>query len=103
MDVDLRAFEREQVDTVFEGRSGYPDLTTEGEDMINSSGIKDHPVVSHEEWLSARAVFHTYSCYSRGVDMMNATYQYLDLVPKGRDEAEGPLYWVGYHDTYQED
>jgi predicted dithiol-disulfide oxidoreductase (DUF899 family) len=49
------------------------------------------------------AVFHTYSCYARGVDMMNATYQYLDLVPKGRDEAEGPLYWVGYHDTYQED
>src|SRR5260370_40047045 len=30
MDVDLRAFEREQVDTVFEGRSGYPDLTTAG-------------------------------------------------------------------------
>jgi hypothetical protein len=45
--------EREQVDTVFEDRSGYLDLTTEGEDMINSSGIKDHPVVSHEEWLSA--------------------------------------------------
>jgi hypothetical protein len=41
-------FEREQVDTVFEGRSGYPGLTTEGENMINSSGIKDHPVVSHE-------------------------------------------------------
>jgi len=50
-------FEREQVDTVFEGRSGYLDLTTEGEDMINSSGIKDHPVVSHEEWLSARTAF----------------------------------------------
>jgi len=41
-------FEREHVDTVFEGRSGYPDPTTEGENMINSSGIKDHPVVSHE-------------------------------------------------------
>jgi predicted dithiol-disulfide oxidoreductase (DUF899 family) len=25
--------------------------------MINSSGIKDHPVVSHEEWLSARTAF----------------------------------------------
>jgi len=45
-----RTREREQVDTVFEGRSGYPDLTTEGENMMNnsSSGIKDHPVVSHE-------------------------------------------------------
>src|SRR4249919_438201 len=51
-------FEREQVDTVFEIRSRYPDLTTEGEDMMNnSSGIKDHPVVSHEEWLSARTAF----------------------------------------------
>ena len=52
-------FEREQVDTVFEGRSCYLDLTTEGEDMINSSSIKDHPVVSHEEWLSARTAFRT--------------------------------------------
>src|SRR5713101_4109548 len=52
-------FEGEQVDTVFEGRSGYPDLTTEGEDMTNDSrsGIKDHSVVSHEEWLSARTAF----------------------------------------------
>jgi hypothetical protein len=47
-------FEREQVDIVFEGRSCYFDLTTGGEDIINSSSIKDHPVVSHEEWLSAR-------------------------------------------------
>jgi predicted dithiol-disulfide oxidoreductase (DUF899 family) len=31
-------------------------------------------------------VLHTYSCYSRGIDMLNAAYQYLDLVPKGRDE-----------------
>ena len=33
-------------------------------------------------------VFHTYSCYARGIDMMNGTYQYLDLVPKGRDEDD---------------
>ena len=50
-------FEREQVDIVFEGRSCYLDLTTGGEDMLNSSSIKDHPVVSHEEWLSARKAF----------------------------------------------
>jgi len=29
-------------------------------------------------------VFHTYSCFARGIDMMNATYQYLDLVPMPR-------------------
>jgi len=33
------------------------------------------------------AVYHTYSCYARGIDMMNAAYQYLDLAPKGRDEG----------------
>ena len=31
-------------------------------------------------------VFHTYSAYSRGIDMLNTAYNYLDLVPKGRDE-----------------
>jgi predicted dithiol-disulfide oxidoreductase (DUF899 family) len=31
-------------------------------------------------------VFHTYSCYSRGLDMLNNAFQYLDLVPKGRNE-----------------
>src|SRR5262249_52765624 len=36
-------------------------------------------------------VFHTYSCYARGVDMMNTAYHYLDLVPKGRDEAGLPF------------
>ena len=32
-------------------------------------------------------VFHTYSCYARGVDMLNGAYHYLDLAPKGRDEG----------------
>jgi predicted dithiol-disulfide oxidoreductase (DUF899 family) len=47
------------------------------------------------------AVFHSYSCYARGLDMMNVTYQYLDLVPKGRDEA-GPhaMAWVRFRDSY---
>jgi predicted dithiol-disulfide oxidoreductase (DUF899 family) len=50
------------------------------------------------------AIFHTYSCYARGIDMMNATYQYLDLVPKGRDEQglEDPQAWVRHHDRYQD-
>ncbi len=49
-------------------------------------------------------VFHTYSCYARGIDMMNGTYHYLDLVPKGRDEEglEGPQDWVRYHDRYED-
>jgi predicted dithiol-disulfide oxidoreductase (DUF899 family) len=47
------------------------------------------------------AVFHTYSCYARGIDMLNTAYHYLDLVPKGRDEGEHPQYWVRYHDRYE--
>jgi predicted dithiol-disulfide oxidoreductase (DUF899 family) len=47
-------------------------------------------------------LLHTYSCYSRGLDMMNTAYHYLDLVPKGRDEAGLPhsMAWVKYHDLY---
>jgi predicted dithiol-disulfide oxidoreductase (DUF899 family) len=45
-------------------------------------------------------IFHTYSTYARGIDMMNVDYQYLDLVPKGRDEnGKGP-FWVQRHDEY---
>jgi predicted dithiol-disulfide oxidoreductase (DUF899 family) len=48
------------------------------------------------------AIFHTYSTYARGIDMVNATYQFLDLVPKGRDEnPESPQDWVRHHDRYE--
>jgi predicted dithiol-disulfide oxidoreductase (DUF899 family) len=48
------------------------------------------------------AVFHTYSCYARGIDMLNGTYHFLDLVPKGRDEQglDDPQAWVRHHDKY---
>jgi predicted dithiol-disulfide oxidoreductase (DUF899 family) len=48
------------------------------------------------------AVFHTYSCYARGIDILNGTYHFLDLVPKGRDEQglKSPQAWVQYHDSY---
>jgi predicted dithiol-disulfide oxidoreductase (DUF899 family) len=47
-------------------------------------------------------VFHTYSCYERGIDMVNGAYQFLDLVPKGRDEDgfEFSMEWVRRHDQY---
>jgi len=48
-------------------------------------------------------VFHTYSCYARGIDMLNGTYHMLDLVPKGRDEdPDDPQSWVRYHDRYDD-
>ena len=46
------------------------------------------------------SIFHTYSSYARGIDIVNTAYNYLDLVPKGRDETPpGPL-WVRRHDEY---
>jgi predicted dithiol-disulfide oxidoreductase (DUF899 family) len=48
------------------------------------------------------AVFRTYSTYGRGIDMLNTAYHYLDLVPKGRDEAGLPhtMAWVKLRDLY---
>jgi predicted dithiol-disulfide oxidoreductase (DUF899 family) len=47
-------------------------------------------------------IYHTYSTYGRGIELVNATYQYLDLVPKGRDEEGLPyaMSWVRYSDQY---
>jgi predicted dithiol-disulfide oxidoreductase (DUF899 family) len=47
-------------------------------------------------------VFHTYSTYSRGLDMLNVGYHYLDLVPKGRDEADtgNRPRWLRRRDEY---
>lgn len=47
-------------------------------------------------------VFHTYSTYGRGVEVMMGTYRLLDLTPKGRDERDVPnkMEWVRHHDRY---
>jgi len=46
------------------------------------------------------AIYHTYSAHARGIDLLNTAYNYLDLVPKGRDEDELDFTqsWVQYHD-----
>jgi predicted dithiol-disulfide oxidoreductase (DUF899 family) len=48
----------------------------------------------------AGAVFHTYSSYDRGNEMLANHYHYLDLVPKGRDEGDRGPFWVRRHDEY---
>jgi predicted dithiol-disulfide oxidoreductase (DUF899 family) len=45
-------------------------------------------------------VFHTYSTYARGLDMLNVAYHYLDIVPKGRDEGDGSQKWLRRRDEY---
>ena len=48
------------------------------------------------------AIFHSYSCYARGPDMVNGAYHFLDLTPKGRDEDGLPraMARVRLHDLY---
>ena len=47
-------------------------------------------------------IYHTYSTYARGLDMLNVAYHYMDLVPKGRDEGDsGATGWVRRRDEYQ--
>lgn len=45
-------------------------------------------------------VYHTYSTYARGIDLLNSTYNWLDLTAKGRDEGDKGQFWVRFHDRY---
>lgn len=66
------------------------------EDITEKQGISTFYKDAHGE------LFHTYSTYGRGVDIVNGAYQYLDLVPKGRDEQGLPwsMAWVKHRDQY---
>jgi predicted dithiol-disulfide oxidoreductase (DUF899 family) len=47
-------------------------------------------------------IYHTYSSYARGIDLMNTTYNFIDLTAKGRDEKPGEAQdWVRYKDEYK--
>jgi predicted dithiol-disulfide oxidoreductase (DUF899 family) len=63
------------------------------------------PRIADREGLSVFArddgqIFHTYSTYARGIDLVNTAYNYLDLVPKGRGESGRGQSWVRRHDEY---
>ena len=46
-------------------------------------------------------LYHTYSTYERGLDMLNVAYHFMDLVPKGRDEGgDGAGSWVHHRDEF---
>ncbi len=51
----------------------------------------------------AGEVFHTYSSYARGLDILLGAYNFLDFAPKGRDEQGLPwsMAWVKRHDEYE--
>jgi len=49
-------------------------------------------------------VFHTYSSYGRGLDILLGAYNFLDMTPKGRDEdgLAFTMSWVRHHDRYDD-
>ena len=65
-------------------------------------GSTEAPGISVFHKAADGAVYHTYSVYGRGVELMMGTYRILDLTPKGRDEEnlERSMAWVRYHDSY---
>lgn len=73
----------------------YGEMEFSGDELPGMSAFYKDP---------AGTVFHTYSCYARGLDPLIGTYNWLDLAPKGRNE-EGlpwPMAWVRHHDRYDE-
>jgi len=87
------------------GASFPADAVADGTAVYNygsAPGFEDREGISVFAQDEHGQVFHTYSTYARGIDAVNSAYQFLDLVPRGRDEpAEGnPQSWVRRHDEY---
>lgn len=85
-----------------------PDEMNKGEMFYNFSVSKfpseEAPGISVFYMNEHGDVFHTYSCYARGLDILNGAYHYMDLVPKGRDENGLPysMAWLRRHDQYND-
>ena len=73
----------------------YGEVIRESQDMFGTSifvkdgGVKD-----------GGAIFHTYSTHRRGAELLMGALNWLDLVPKGRNENGGTMSWVRLHDEY---
>jgi len=71
---------------------------------MNKFPMEEAPGISVFYQDKDDSIFHTYSCYARGLDMLNGAYHYLDLVPKGRDEDSLSYHmaWLHHHDKYED-
>ena len=89
------------------GVSFTPEETANGEVYYNYGMTpfrsSEAPGISVFYKDDAGEIFHTYSTFGRGVEVMMGTYHMLDLVPKGRDEEDVPykMNWVRHHDRYE--
>jgi len=80
-----------------ESKSAYYNYRNGPFPVDQASGISVFLKVDNED------IYHTYSCYGRGLDMLNGAYHYLDLTPKGRDEDDlsFSMAWLRRHDQYE--
>lgn len=88
-------------------------VTFPGKKSANGRGYNYTDKIMADE-LSGLSVFkklddgticHTYSTYARGLDMLMGSYHFLDLTPKGRDEADqkpSPMAWIRRNDSYDD-
>lgn len=89
------------------GVSFTPDELASGQVDYNyrmqSFPAEEAPGVSVFYRDDAGDVFHTYSTYGRGVEVMMGAYQLMDLAPRGRSERDVPhkMEWVRHHDRYE--
>jgi predicted dithiol-disulfide oxidoreductase (DUF899 family) len=94
-----------ETDFNFDFNVSFPPEDVAAKNALYNYARQD-PFVSEREGISVfykdptAGVFHTYSTYARGIDMMSADYHYLDLTPKGRDEGGRGPFWVRRHDEY---
>jgi predicted dithiol-disulfide oxidoreductase (DUF899 family) len=66
--------------------------------------IRELPGVSVFTKNDRGEIFHTYSTFARGLDHFLTAYRYIDITPKGRDEAQtGGMGWLRHHDRYGDD
>jgi predicted dithiol-disulfide oxidoreductase (DUF899 family) len=93
-----------------EAGDAQPEMERAGPDLagLPSYNFTKKAFIPELPGLSAFAledgvVYHTYSCYARGLDAFNGIYQLLDRAPRGRDEAglRPPVAWIRRHDDYE--
>jgi predicted dithiol-disulfide oxidoreductase (DUF899 family) len=110
-DVTLVAVSRAPLADIrrFRSRMGWKFtwVSSHGSDFNHDFGVsftpEEAPGISVFYKDDAGAVFHTYSTYGRGVEVMMGTYNMLDLMPKGRGERDvaHKMEWVRHHDRYE--
>lgn len=68
-----------------------------------ATGIRELPGLSVFCKDAAGNIFHTYSVFARGLENFLTAYQYIDITPKGRDEAQtGGMGWLRHRDRYED-